>query len=64
MGSLYRYSDGSWYRGQRVNRRREGKGKLHFGTGEEYEGEFTRGLRWGFGVNRYPSQEIKAKVGG
>jgi len=28
LGSLYRYCDGSWYRGQRSNRQRDGKGKL------------------------------------
>ncbi len=27
-GSLYRYCDGSWFRGQRSNRLRDGKGKL------------------------------------
>ncbi len=38
MGSLYRYCDGSWFRGQRSNRRRDGKGKLQLITGDLYEG--------------------------
>lgn len=52
-GSLYRYCDGSWYRGQRTNHRRDGKGKLQLATGELYEGQFIRGLRHGFGDMRY-----------
>lgn len=53
LGSLYRYCDGSWYRGQRSNRRRDGKGKLQMSTGDSYEGQFIRGLRHGHGVMRY-----------
>jgi hypothetical protein len=52
-GSLYRYCDGSWYRGQRSNRRRDGKGKLQLATGDGYEGQFIKGLRHGFGIMRY-----------
>ena len=37
-GSLYRYCDGSWYRGQRSNKQRDGKGKLQLSTGDNYEG--------------------------
>jgi hypothetical protein len=52
-GSLYRYCDGSWFRGQRSNRRRDGKGKLQLATGDLYEGGFIRGLRHGFGIMKY-----------
>ena len=55
-GSLYRYCDGSWFRGQRSNRKRDGKGKLQLATGDLYEGQFIRGLRHGFGSMRYQTQ--------
>ncbi|CDW91685.1 UNKNOWN [Stylonychia lemnae] len=48
--SLYRYCDGSWYRGPRQNKKRSGKGKLNFITGKIYDGEFQRGLRHGYGI--------------
>ncbi len=61
-GSLYRYCDGSWFRGERSNRRRDGKGKLQFASGDIYEGQFIRGLRHGFGTMRYNAEG--AKMGG
>jgi hypothetical protein len=32
-------------KGQRLNRRRDGKGKLQMSTGDSYKGQFIRGLR-------------------
>ncbi len=58
-GSLYRYCDGSWYRGQRSNKRRDGKGKLQLITGDLYEGQFIKGLRHGQGVMRYNFEGAK-----
>jgi hypothetical protein len=58
-GSLYRYCDGSWFRGQRSNRRRDGKGKLQLITGDLFEGSFIKGLRHGQGVMRYNFEGAK-----
>jgi len=52
--SLYKYADGSWYRGARQGRRRHGQGKLQLATGELYEGDFAYGVRQGKGRMRYP----------
>eukprot|EP00347_Sterkiella_histriomuscorum_P004144 403361586 len=61
--SLYRYCDGSWYRGPRAARKRHGKGKLQFSSGELYEGEFLRGLRHGYGhIGYYQNQKNKSQL--
>eukprot|EP01016_Furgasonia_blochmanni_P003201 TRINITY_DN11255_c0_g1_i5.p1 TRINITY_DN11255_c0_g1~~TRINITY_DN11255_c0_g1_i5.p1 ORF type:complete len:621 (-),score=70.11 TRINITY_DN11255_c0_g1_i5:256-2076(-) len=47
---LYRYADGSWYKGEWYNGRRHGKGKLSLSSGDVYEGELYEGKRHGNGV--------------
>lgn len=44
------FADGSVYKGNMVNSRKEGKGEFIWSTGERYVGDFKNCLRDGYGV--------------
>lgn len=47
---IYMKSDGTVYRGEWVDDRYHGQGKLILNTGEIYEGRFENGLKNGIGI--------------
>ena len=47
------YADNTWYKGGRVRRRRDGKGKLYLCGDVVYEGDFVGGYRQGYGILKW-----------
>lgn len=47
------FADGSIYKGNMVNSRKEGRGVFVWNTGERYDGEFKSCLRDGYGEYHY-----------
>lgn len=47
------YDDDSHYLGEFEGERREGKGVITFGNGEQYAGDWKKDLIWGFGCFQF-----------